>query len=73
MQVVERLFGREARRIADVRLQERDELLSRPVLNVYDLASPATCNVFVNRKAGVKTSSFVRKLARPAGLVLSTE
>ena len=36
---------------ADVRLQQKDELLSRPVVNVYDLASPATCNVFVNRKA----------------------
>jgi hypothetical protein len=39
------------RRPADARLQGREELLSRPVVNVYDLASPATCNVFVNRKA----------------------
>jgi hypothetical protein len=36
---------------ADARLQQREELLSRPLVNVYDLASPATCNVFVNRKA----------------------
>lgn len=36
---------------ADARLQQREELLSRPLVNVYDLASPAACNVFVNRKA----------------------
>lgn len=41
------------RRPADARLQGREELLSRAVVNVYDLASPAGCNVFVNRKAMV--------------------
>lgn len=39
------------RRPADARLQAREELLSRPVVNVYDLAAPLACNVFVNRKA----------------------
>ena len=39
------------RRPADARLQRPEDLLSRPVVNVYDLASPATCNVFVNRQA----------------------
>lgn len=50
-------------RPADVRLQERDELLSRPVLNVYDLASPATCNVFVNRKAMTEAKYWEDSLA----------
>ncbi len=50
-------------RPADVRLQERDELLSRPVLNVYDLASPATCNVFVNRKAMIEAKYWEDSLA----------
>lgn len=39
------------RQPADARLQGREELLSRAVVNVYDLASPTACNVFVNRKA----------------------
>lgn len=39
------------RRPADARWQQPAELLSRPVVNVYDLASPTSCNVFVNRQA----------------------
>ena len=39
------------RRPADARLQAREELASRPVVNVYDLAAPQACNVFVNRQA----------------------
>ena len=55
-------------RPADVRLQERDELLSRPVVNVYDLASPATCNVFVNRKAMIEAEVLGRQPG-PRGFV----
>jgi hypothetical protein len=51
------------RRPADARLQGREELLSRPVVNVYDLASPATCNVFANRQAMVAARYFDDALA----------
>jgi len=39
------------RQPADARLQRPEDLLSRPVVNVYDLGPAATCNVFVNRQA----------------------
>jgi hypothetical protein len=48
---------------ADVRLQQREELLSRPVVNVYDLASPLTCNVFANRQAMVQARYWEDGLA----------
>jgi hypothetical protein len=48
---------------ADVRLQQREELLNRPMVNVYDLASPLTCNVFANRQAMVKAQYWNDALA----------
>lgn len=48
---------------ADARLRQSDELLSRLVVNVYDLASPAACNVFLNRQAMAKTGYWEDDLA----------
>jgi hypothetical protein len=48
---------------ADARLHQREVLLSRPVVNVYDLASPANCNVFANRQALVAAKYWQDALA----------
>jgi hypothetical protein len=50
LQPLQRQLDALGRQPADARLQQKDELLSRAVVNVYDLASPATCNVFANRQ-----------------------
>lgn len=51
LQPLQRQLEALGRTLADSRPHRPEELLSRPVVNVYDLASPATCNVFVNRQA----------------------
>lgn len=58
------------RRPADARLQRREgEPLSRPVVNVYDLASPAVCNVFVNRKAMAAAARYWEDALSITGLL----
>lgn len=42
---------------------ETTELEGRPAVNVYDLADPATCNVFVNRQVMVKEGYWDDPLA----------
>jgi hypothetical protein len=51
LQPLQRQLEALGRKPADARLHQKEELLSRPVVNVYDLASPAACNVFANRQA----------------------
>ncbi|MBK8046190.1 MAG: hypothetical protein IPK16_03110 [Anaerolineales bacterium] len=51
LQPLVRQLDTTGRRPADARLQRREDLLSRPLVNVYDLASPTACNVFMNRQA----------------------
>jgi hypothetical protein len=63
LQPLQRQLDALGRRPADTRLQGRAELLSRPVVNVYDLASPATCNVFANRQAMQAAGYFDDALA----------
>lgn len=44
-------------------LDQMDELLTHPVVNMYDLANPSTCHVFVNRQAMISAGYWNDTLA----------